>query len=123
MIQVTFKNLEPSELARCLVEDRLSEVIEQFHVLTMAIVRVTVEMHNSPTQPGPDLFSVTVHVENGVLKGLRLTKSSHSFYLALAELCGVLHETVVRSQKRRRVTTRKHGRRAVLAEAETQSQG
>ncbi len=86
MLKIVFKNLEPSELARSIVIEHMGPVLEKFALLKDHQVTLTLEMENSPTQSGPDLFTVSSMVTGKTFKNLRMKKSSGNFYTATAEL-------------------------------------
>ena len=48
MINVVFKNLDRSELAREAVTERLDAIVEKFPDLQKSRINVTLEMQNSP---------------------------------------------------------------------------
>lgn len=52
MIQIKFKNLEKSELAREATQDRIEVLMDKFPDLNLCKIQVTLEMENSPTKPG-----------------------------------------------------------------------
>jgi ribosome-associated translation inhibitor RaiA len=85
MIKIVFKNLEKSELARRIVDERITPVLEKFSVFDGHNVTVTLEMENSPTQAGPDYFKVSTLISGPVFKNIRFEKSSENLYLATAE--------------------------------------
>ncbi len=106
MIQVIFKNLERSEMAKRLAEERISELIERFPELKKSRIAVTLSMDNSPNQSGPDFFGVKVRVLGGRLGGVILEKSANSLYVALAEVIERLLERLNRFGDRQRVVSR-----------------
>lgn len=112
MIKIHFKNLEPSQLVRDAVLERLEGMIEKFSDLKDAKIQVTLEMENSPHQPGPDLFTVKVHVAQGRYRGVTIAKSEPSLYVALAEVVDHLLERLNRYGDRARVRKRAQARRA-----------
>lgn len=86
MIQIKFKNLEKSEMAREAVQERLQTLVDKFADLKTSRIQVTLEMENSPVQAGPDLFKVKLHVSRGRYDGITVEKSDSNLYVALAEL-------------------------------------
>lgn len=110
MIIVNFKNLEPSEMAREAVYERLAVVIEKFVDLQSCKIKVTIEMHNGPHQAGPDLFSATVQIQSGRFRGVRISRSSANLYVAFAELADRLLERLNRHGDKIRVTSRRRTR-------------
>jgi ribosome-associated translation inhibitor RaiA len=111
MTKITFKNLESSELARDAAIERIEAVVEKFEHLKSSRIQVTLEMENSPTQAGPDLFKVKVQVNGGRYDGVRIDKSASSLYAALADVVDHMLETLNRFSDKVRVTERKKARR------------
>ena len=106
MIQIVFKNIERSELAREAAMDRIRTLTEKFPELGKSKLLVTLEMENSPCQPGPDLFKVKLHVRGGKYANLTVTKAGTNLYQALAELVEHLLEKLNRAGDRIRVKSR-----------------
>ena len=111
MIKVTFKNLDNSEMARDAAIERIEAVVEKFEHLQKGRIQVTLEMENSPTQAGPDLFKVKVQVNGGRYDGVRIIKSASSLYVALADVVDHMLETLNRFSDKARVTERNKARR------------
>jgi ribosome-associated translation inhibitor RaiA len=103
MIQVRFKNLEKSEIAREAATERLEAIVEKFPDLESAKIDITLEMLNSRAQPGPDMFSVRVGVLTGRYKGITITKLDANLYVALADVVDHLLEKLNRYGDRARV--------------------
>ncbi|MES2769891.1 MAG: HPF/RaiA family ribosome-associated protein [Bdellovibrionota bacterium] len=110
MIQVKFKNLEKSEMAREAVEERIETLIEKFPDLNESKLLVTLEMENSPHQAGPDLFKIKLHVTRGRFDGITVEKSDSNLYGALAEVVDHMLEVLNRFGDRVRVKERKQAR-------------
>lgn len=110
MIQVKFRNLDKSELAREAVQDRVETLIEKFEDLGDSKIQVTLEMENSPLQAGPDLFKVKLHVVRGRYDGITVEKSDSNLYVALAEVVDHMLEVLNRYGDRVRVKERKRAR-------------
>jgi ribosome-associated translation inhibitor RaiA len=106
MMKVIFKNLEPSDFARHIATEKLEQTILKFPDVSSSSLRLTLEMHNSPVQAGPDSFSATLQVLNGRYRGVRLSKTSSSLYVAIAELSARLLEKLNRFGDKRRVKSR-----------------
>lgn len=68
-------------------------------------------MENSPTHPGPDLFTVQLRVSGPKYRRVVIKKSSRSLFVALADLCEALLEVLNRSGDRDRVYKRTQARR------------
>jgi len=111
MIQVKFKNLQSSDLIRAIAAERIHCVVSKFPQLQDKVVTVTLEMENSPAQPGPDLFSVKVHFRDRRHKSLTIKKSSTELHSALAEVADHLLESIHRFEERDRSRRRKASRR------------
>ena len=86
MLKIVFKNMQSSQFAKDIVQERVEPIIHKFPSLAGHKITVTLEMENSPTQAGPDLFSVTSLVNGKTYKHFKIKKSSDNFYHALAEL-------------------------------------
>ncbi len=113
MIEIKFKNLEKSELAREAVLERVSSLVEKFIDLRESRIQVTLEMENSPFQVGPDVFKVKLHVQRGRYDGITVEKSNSNLYVALAELVDHMLEALNRFGDRTRVRQRKKARELV----------
>lgn len=110
-MQIIFRNLEKSELAKEAVEERLGDMVEKFPKLRDHKIRVTLFMENSPTQAGPDSFGVKVFIQGSVYKTLSLSKTSPSLYRALADVREHLLEALNRLGDKERVVDRNKKRR------------
>ncbi len=110
MIQVRFKNLEPSELAKDTAIERLSAIVEKFPDFFESEIRVTLSMENSPIQTGRDVFTVKVHGVRGKYRGVLMERSSNSLYAALADVVDRLLERLNRFGDKKRVQRRKQAR-------------
>lgn len=113
MIQVKFKNLDKSELAREAAIERVECLIEKFEDLKNSRIVVTLEMENSPTQPGPDLFNVKLNVFRGRFGGTIVTKSNSNLYVALADVADHMLEKLNRIGDKERVKERSKARQLV----------
>lgn len=111
MIQVKFKNLARSEMAREAVHERIEPLVEKFPDLHESKILVTLEMENSPFQAGPDLFKVKLHVSRGRYDGITVEKADPNIYAALAEVVHHMLETLNRFGDRARVKERATARR------------
>jgi ribosome-associated translation inhibitor RaiA len=108
MIHIKFKNLEKSEMARSEAYDRVECIVEKFPDLGASHIHVTLEMLNSPTQAGPDLFKVKLHVLGGRYDGITLEKENSSLYAALSDVDEHILEMLNRFGDRTRVKERKN---------------
>ncbi|MCK6598535.1 MAG: HPF/RaiA family ribosome-associated protein, partial [Bdellovibrionaceae bacterium] len=86
MVQIKFKNLDKSELARSVVQERIEALIDKFSALKKSNIQVTLEMVNSPLQAGPDLFKLKLHVVGGKYSGITIEKAESNLYVALAKI-------------------------------------
>ncbi len=111
MIQIIFKNLDKSDLIKSTVQYRVEGLVEKFPDLAQSKIQITLEMLNSPHQPGPDEFSVSLHVYGGRYQGLHLQKSSANLHVALAEVIEHSLEKLNRFGDRIRVKQRRSARR------------
>lgn len=111
MIQVIFKNLERSELAKDAALERMESVVDRFPDLGKSRISVTLSMENSPLQAGPDSFTVKIYCQGGRYKGVTLDKSASNLYAALADVVEHLLERLNRYGDRDRVKKREKARR------------
>jgi ribosome-associated translation inhibitor RaiA len=119
MIQIKFKNLEKSEMAREAAQERIETLAEKFPDLTASKIQITLEMENSPLQAGPDLFKVKLHVTRGRYDGMTVEKSDASLYVALAELVDHMLEKLNRFGDRQRVQERSKARKIIREVSES----
>ena len=110
MIQIKFKNLDKSELAREAVHERVGALVAKFDDLQHSRIVVTLEMENSPIQSGPDLFTVKLRVSNGRYSGVTVTKSDANLYKALADMVDHMLEKLNRTGDKERVKERAKAR-------------
>ena len=115
MIQIKFKNLEKSELAKDAALERIEALVEKFEDLRTSRVVVTLEMENSPIQAGPDLFNVKIHISGGRFSGTTVTKSDSNLYKALADISDHMLEVLNRYGDKERVKKRNRARQLKLA--------
>lgn len=111
MIQIKFKNLEKSEVARETAYERSEILVDKFPDLKQSKILITLEMENSPFQAGPDLFKVKLHVAGGRYDGITVEKADTSLYRALAEVAEHMLETLNRYGDRTRVKERTKARK------------
>ncbi|OQW49193.1 MAG: hypothetical protein A4S09_03760 [Proteobacteria bacterium SG_bin7] len=112
-IQVKFKNLARSEMAREAVYERIGALVEKFPDLNKSKIQVTLTMENSPLQAGPDLFIVKLFVASGRYDGVTIEKSDSNLYVALAEVVDHMLEVLNRHGDKVRVKERKKARELV----------
>jgi ribosome-associated translation inhibitor RaiA len=110
---IKFKNLEKSEMAKQIVQDRIDGMVEKFPDLALCKIQVTLEMENSPNQAGPDLFKAKFHVASGRYKGIVVEKANSNLYIALAQLVDHMLESLNRFGDKARVKERKSARQMV----------
>jgi ribosome-associated translation inhibitor RaiA len=103
MIQVKFKNLEKSEMIKKATVERIEALIVKFPDLKRSKIQATLEMENSPTQAGPDLFNVKFHVIGGRYNGVTIVKDNSNLYAALADVIDHMLEKLNRFGDRARV--------------------
>lgn len=113
-MKIVFRHLEPSELARELVQERLNSLFERFPDLRPEQVKVTLGMENSPQQAGPDLFSVKLSISSGDYEGVMLEKKAPNLYQALADVNDHLLERLTRAAGKSRSKTRKLERKFAI---------
>jgi len=107
MVQVVFKNMEASTLAKNVIQERVSHILKKFPTLVGHKITLTLEMYNSPKQSGPDLYAANVLVTGKTFKSIRLKKTSENFYQAIAVLMDRFIYTVSRNNDRRSQMTKK----------------
>ena len=100
MLKIVFKNMESSQLAKDVIQERISPVIDKFPSLQGHRITLTIEMENSPKQAGPDLFTVSSMVSGKTFKALKIKRCSGNFYHATAELADGLNELLGRENDR-----------------------
>ncbi len=123
MIQIRFKSLEKSELAREAVMERIQNLIDKFPDLSESKIVVTLEMENSPTKAGPDLFKVKIHVSKSrKYEGVIVEKRHSNLYIALADLSDHMLESLNRTGDRARVRQRNTARQ-IAHDAEKKMSG
>lgn len=113
MIQIKFKNLTKSEIARDAVFSRVKQIIQKFPDLAKSKIQVTLEMVNSPSQSGLDAFKVKLHILSGRYSGITVEKQEPSLYVALAEVVGHMLEVLNRFGDKARIIKRKNARLAI----------
>ncbi|MBF0207655.1 MAG: HPF/RaiA family ribosome-associated protein [Oligoflexia bacterium] len=106
MMKIIFKNLEKSELAKELTQERLHTVFERFPDLQKSKVTVTLSMENSPQQAGADVFTVRFYSQGGRYRNIVLQKSASNLYAALADVVEHLLEKLNRFGDKIRVKQR-----------------
>lgn len=93
MIEIKFKNLDESELAKEAVQERIQILFDKFPELGKSKIQVTLEMKNSP-QAGPDLLIVKLHVFRGRYEGTTCQKADANLYVALAAVVAHMLESL-----------------------------
>ncbi len=114
MIQVKFKNLDKSEMAREAVQEKIEVLVEKFPDLEKSKILITLEMENSPLKAGPDLFKVKLHIARGRYDGITVEKTKPSLYIALAEVADHMLEVFNRFGDRARVKERTRARKLII---------
>lgn len=110
MVQIVFKNLEPSELARGAVRERVEHIVEKFPSLIEHKITATVSVENSPLQAGPDVFGIRLRISGKQYANIEIEKRSNTLYLALSMLCESLLEMLNRKGDKTRMKNRKSHR-------------
>lgn len=111
MMRIVFKNLEHSDLVKKVVQDRFEPLNEKFPHLRSHKMTITLEMENSPTQPGRDSFSVRVLVDGRRFRGLNFSRSAENLYAAVANTADGMLELLNRKGERYRVRSRRQTRK------------
>ncbi|MBK9324359.1 MAG: HPF/RaiA family ribosome-associated protein [Bdellovibrionaceae bacterium] len=110
MIQIKFKNLEKSELAREAAQETIESLVEKFGDLNESKIQITLEMKCSPRQAEPDLFKVRLHVVRGRYDGITVETDNPNLYIALAEVVDHMLEVLNRFGDRAGENERKQDR-------------
>ncbi len=103
MVHVKFKNLEKSEFVYQTAIQRVSSLEEKFPALKNSRILLTLEMENSPSQPGPDSYKVQLFISRGKFHGIVVKKTDSNLYRALADLIDHMLEKLNRAGDRERV--------------------
>lgn len=111
MINVKFKNMKRSELAKNIAIERIADAVTKFPKGRPKSVVVTLGMENSPTKAGPDLFKVRTEIIGGRYHGLILEKEASDLYRAVAEVSDGLLERLNRFSDRVRTKARRQNRK------------
>lgn len=94
MIEVSFKNMESTEFAKQIVEDRLERMVKANPLFSKHRFRVEIERINSGAGPKPDYFKIELAV-SGLHLRLRNIASKHpSLYEAVSLACEKLIKEV-----------------------------
>lgn len=107
MLKIVFKNMESSELARSIVQERICPIIDKFPSLEGHRITLTLKMKNSSKKDGSDLFTVSTVVSGKIYKRLMIKRSSENFYLATAELAAGLNELLSRESNGSHITSKR----------------
>ena len=110
MIKLVFKNLDKSEFTKDLTLERIQTVVDRFPDLNDHKVSVTLSMENSPTQAGPDVFTVKLLITGKKYRSVLIEKSESTFYSALAEVVDHALERLNRYGDKERVKRRNQSR-------------
>lgn len=111
MIKIKFKKLKKSEAIINAVQERVEHIIEKFPDLIKSKISITIEMENSPTQAGPDLFKIKLHISGGRYDTVTIEKGDPILYAALADVCDHMLEVLNRSGDKSRVKARTKARK------------
>lgn len=115
MIQIIFKDLEESELAKEAVYDRIQAMKDRFPDLEEHKLTFILRMDNSQFKPGPDLFNVKLIIAGKKYGGVVLEKSATSLYKALADVSVHTLERLNRFGDKRRIKNRTLERKLLQA--------
>ncbi len=111
-MKITFKNLEKSDLAKEVIEERIGDLIEKFPNLSSHSIYVTLSMDNSSTQAGPDEFGVRLQVKGKMFNDLIIEKKSGTLYRAVGDVVEAMLERLNRRTDKVRVKERTKSRKA-----------
>jgi ribosome-associated translation inhibitor RaiA len=110
MIKIKFKNLEKSDMASEAAQNRIEALIKKFPELSKSKIQITLEMENSLTQAGPDLFKVKCHISGAKYDGVTVEKEDSNLYVALADVIEHMLESLNRFGDKARVKEIKKAR-------------
>lgn len=111
MVKVNFKNVEKSDLAKSIVLERIHDAVNKFPELSTHRISVCLEKNNSPAQPGPDEFSVSLHIKGKTFDDLLIEKKAATMYLAIAGVKESLLELLNRRTDKNRIKARAASRK------------
>lgn len=95
MLKIVFKNIEPSQMARDILVERITPALKKIPSLKDRSVMIKLEMENSPSQEVPDFFTLSLRASGKAnQKDLVIKKSSENFYHATAALAESLNKLV-----------------------------
>lgn len=106
MIKIIFNNLEKSEFTREFTLERIRTIAERFPDLNDHKISATLSMENSPTQAGPDVFTVKLFITGKRYRSVMIEKSGQTFFSALAEVIEHALERLNRYGDKERVRRR-----------------
>lgn len=93
MLKIVFKNIEPSQMARDILVERIAPILKRDPSLKECSVTIMLETENSLSQDVPDLFTLSLSAADKVnQKDLIIKKSSENFYHATASLAESLNK-------------------------------
>lgn len=98
MLNIVFKSLEPSSLAREIAEERIGEVVKSFPDLDIHDMTLTLAISRSFSQRGADTFIAQLQVIGPKYLKISVSKRSRSLFIALDELCEALRNSLQRLQ-------------------------
>lgn len=97
MLKVVFINIEPSQMARDILDERITPILKRDPSLKRCSVTIMLERENPPSQDVPDLFTLSLRAENNSNEtDLIIKKSSENFYNATASLAESLNKLLDR---------------------------
>ncbi len=121
MIKVVFQNMEKSEIAKSAALERIEFIQSKFPELQKSNQVITLKMMNSPLQAGPDLFSVKWRTSGDPYDGITIEKTSHSLYIALADVAEHALERLNRYGDKKRVKEKNMARRQMKEQMKNRS--
>ena len=111
MIRIVFNNLEESQLVRDTAIQKIHATVDRFPDLIDHRMTLTLSMDNSPTKPGPDLFTVKLRIVGKKYSNIFLEKSATNLYIALADVVEHALERLNRFGDKKRVKQRNRERK------------
>jgi ribosome-associated translation inhibitor RaiA len=86
MLNIVYKNFEPTNYTKEIILERIKPIINKFSLDHKHRVRITLEVVNSPSQAGADVYSITTFIHGITYKNFKMKRSSSDFFRAIADL-------------------------------------
>lgn len=120
MIQVKFRRLAKSEFIKSKVTERLEALVDKFPELSKSDLIATLDVENTPSQPGRDSYTVKLSINRGQYRGVVISKRDIQFYGALSDVIHHAYETLHRltekMRQQKRIQARNFNKRFLFNE-------